>query len=107
MVDRPLNGPNAVARGERAIEALINAGFTEADAVEAFISMASYTIGASLYEIGRRDAGADWLGAVGRDANPTIHRVRGRLTAAAGERQFKRGLARLISAYDARPADER
>jgi AcrR family transcriptional regulator len=100
MVDRPLGGPNTVARGERAIDVLIAAGFPDDVAIEAFISLANYTTGASLYEIGRRDIGTDWLGDVAADDHPTIDRVRSDLTAAAGEAQFRRGLERLISAYD-------
>lgn len=99
MVDRPLSGPNTASRGERAIEVLIAAGFPDDVAVEAFISLANYTTGASLYEIGRRDVGQDWLHDVAKAQHPTIHRVRKNLTAAAGERQFRAGLERLIGAY--------
>jgi AcrR family transcriptional regulator len=99
MVDRPLNGPYIVARGERAIEVLLAAGFPDALAVEAFISLASYTIGASLYEIGRRDVGVNWLGDVEAAGHATIHRLRGDLARAAGEQQFRRGLERIIRVY--------
>jgi AcrR family transcriptional regulator len=107
MVHRPLAGPNTLRRGEPALQALLRAGFDDAAAVEAFTALGSYTVGASLYELARRDA--DRSGASRRFATlsatdfPTVQRLAAHLTAAAGAHQFHRGLTRLLDSYDPAP----
>jgi hypothetical protein len=76
---------------------------SDAAAVQLFIALASYTIGASLYELARRDttqrdARLDELAAT---EHPTLLRLGRHLHDAAGRQQFEQGLERLLH-----PADE-
>jgi AcrR family transcriptional regulator len=103
MVQRPLSGPMALARGGPAIETLLRAGFDDATAVELFIAVASYTIGVSLYEIARKDP--DLGGAVGRfdslaeQDQPILYRLGRRIAMVTDERQFQAGLGHLLLGY--------
>jgi AcrR family transcriptional regulator len=101
MVQRPLVGPVTIRRGEPALAVLTAAGFSDADAVECFIALASYTIGASLYEIARRDTTDrdTRLAELADEDHPTLQRVSEHLRGAAGDRQFLAGLHRLLDSY--------
>jgi AcrR family transcriptional regulator len=101
MVARPLSGPVALRRGEPAFAVLVAAGFTDAQAVEAFIALASYTIGASLYELARRethlrDTRFDDLVTV---EHPLLVRLAPHLHRSTGGQQFRRGLRHLLDSY--------
>ena len=100
MVTRPLSGPVALRRGEPALAVLVAAGFTDAQTVELFIALASYTIGASLYELARRDTNAhdtrwDELPA----EHPLMRRLAPHMQRSTGGRQFARGLQHLLDSY--------
>lgn len=97
---RPLVGPNTVDRGERVLDLLIRAGFDDQLAVQAAVAFASYTLGASLYEIARTRQQRGLGGVtIAPEQYPTMYRLRGGLTASADERQFSIGLERLVSTY--------
>lgn len=98
MVTRPLAGPVTLKRGEPALSVLVTAGISDSEAVQIFISLASYTIGASLYELARqdtteRDVRLDELTA---SSHPMLARLAPHLRDAAGEEQFQQGLDRLL-----------
>jgi AcrR family transcriptional regulator len=102
MVTRPLSGPVALRRGEPAFAVLVAAGFSDAQAVEAFIALASYTIGASLYELARRETHTrdtrfeDDVVAV---EYPLLVRLAPHLHRSTGGQQFRRGLRHLLDSY--------
>jgi AcrR family transcriptional regulator len=103
MTQRPLVGPNTVERGDRVLEALLAGGLDDSAALEAAIALASYTLGASLYELARRDTQKttkrERFPNVSPERHPTIHRLNTRFVSLDGDRQFKRGLQRLIDTY--------
>jgi TetR/AcrR family tetracycline transcriptional repressor len=102
-VQRPLAGERTIRRGERALETLLRAGFDDGDAVEMFIALANYTIGAALYELGRRGPtqplAAQRFDTLQEAEHPTLHRLAKRIARASGDDQFRRGLERLINSY--------
>lgn len=106
MAQRPLGGTQVTSLADRALATLINAGFSDEVAVAAFLEFGSYTLGASLYEVGR----SGWTEAqpesrfsgLSPDAHPTLIRLGDRLAGAIGDGLFEDGLARLIDSYDAR-----
>lgn len=101
MVTRPLSGPVAMRRGEPGFAVLVAAGFTDAQAVEVFIALASYTIGASLYEVARRETNANdtRFDSQTGDEHPLLARLAPHLQKSTGGRQFARGLQHLIDSY--------
>lgn len=106
MAGRPLDGPNATRLADRALACLLAAGFSEDLAVEAFVALGGYTLGGSLYQVGR----ARWISADSRfDAvpaadRPTLSRLAGRMARARDEGQFSGGLDRLLEGYAFRRA---
>jgi AcrR family transcriptional regulator len=99
-VQRPLSGETTLRRGEPALQTLLQAGFGDDEAVELFIALANYTIGASLYELARRGPeqplAAHRFDALDEGEHPTLHRLAPKIAQAAGDRQFRRGLTRLM-----------
>ena len=99
-VQRPLAGEMTIRRGERALETLLRAGFSDAEAVELFIALVNYTTGAALYELGRRGPAqplaAHRFDTLKEGEHPTLHRLAGRIARASGDEQFRRGLERLL-----------
>jgi AcrR family transcriptional regulator len=99
MAARPLEGPVATAAAERALAALRRSGFNDDQAANTFVSMFSYTLGASLYRISRTPlrATGEFPG-VDADRTPAVHRVRRTLAASAtDEQRFRRVLDTLLA----------
>jgi AcrR family transcriptional regulator len=100
MVQRPLAGQTTVRRGERALETLLAAGFDDTEAVELFITLANYTIGASLYELARdaptKPMASHRFDELDEGEHPTLYRLRAKIAAAGSDTQFRRGLSRLL-----------
>ncbi|MHB8690519.1 MAG: TetR/AcrR family transcriptional regulator [Solirubrobacteraceae bacterium] len=103
-VQRPLAGETALARGEPALQTLLRAGFDDAEAVELFIALANYTIGASLYELARRGPdqplAANRFDALQAAEHPTVHRLSRKIAQASGDEQFRRALTHLMQGYE-------
>lgn len=98
MVTRPLAGPITLKRAEPALTVLVNAGMADDEAVELFITLASYTIGASLYELARRDTtDRDLRLAELATEQSIVARLTPHLQAAASPAQFQQGLDRLLA----------
>lgn len=102
MSERPLLGPTASQAGDRVLERLIDAGFSDRQAVAALVTLVNYTVGASLYTLSRSTPARAALQAVTADTAPTAHRLRAELRAAVGPDQFRDGLVQIIRSYDAR-----
>lgn len=99
MVTRPLSGPVTLTRAEPALAVLSAAGMTDTEAVQLFIALAAYTIGASLYELARRDTSRrdTQIDQLDPASHPTVRRLAPQLRAAAGPGQFEHGLKRLLA----------
>ena len=78
---RPTAGPNTVRHAEEALAVLTGGGLSEERALEAFIALSCYTLGAALYSAARTEPAAQWIGA------------------RAGPDQFRSGLEHLVRGY--------
>jgi AcrR family transcriptional regulator len=101
MTQRPLEGPAAARLGDALLALLTASGFTDEDAVTAFVALFNYTIGASLYRLtrGRPDHGR--LNELSPEDTPTAHRLRATLARAADADAFSAALIRMIDGYRA------
>lgn len=100
MAGRPLEGPVAMAAGDRVLE-LLGRGLDDRAAAEALIGLFSLTLGAGLYRIARSPAGTSRsFPAMTAEATPVAHRLRRQLSEApADEQQFLGALDRLVQGY--------
>jgi len=101
MAGRPLEGPVAMAAGDRVLELLGRAGLDDRAAAEALIGLFSLTLGAGLYRIARSPAGMSRsFPAMTAETTPVAHRLRRQLSEApADEQQFLGALDRLVRGY--------
>lgn len=98
MAQRPLEGPTAIAHGERLLALLVRAGIPDDRAVSTLVTLVGYTIGMSLYRLSRQPGGR-FVGLTEDDA-PTAYRLRERIAdAAEHEDLFVDGVRRLIDGY--------
>lgn len=104
MIHRPINGPNATASGNAIIDVLIQAGFADADAVDALVTLLVYSVGASLYHLSR--ASPATAPAAAEQTAPTAYRLRGTLAEAGDRPRFVANLRRIIASF-ATSADSR
>lgn len=96
---RPLEGPVAMRTADGVLGALHRTGFGEDAAVATFVSMFSFTLGASLYRITRRTAGTgrSFPQAAEHDT-PAVYRVRHSLAeTVADDEQFLADLDKLLA----------
>jgi AcrR family transcriptional regulator len=105
IVDRAISGPTAIRTAEPVLAALIGAGLSDELAVEGFLAMSNYTIGASLYRLARTgpkraEHDAMFVG-ISSDEHPTLHRLAKILVHAPDEEQFHAGLDHLLASYEA------
>jgi AcrR family transcriptional regulator len=112
MAQRPLAGERATALADRALATLVAAGFDDDLAVEAFIAFGSYTLGGSLYQVGRTAwavaAPTSRFDGLSPEAHPTLSRLGDRMGGAIGDELFAGGLRSVIDSYAARvPARRR
>jgi AcrR family transcriptional regulator len=105
IVDRAIAGPTAIRTAEPVLAALIDAGLSDERAVEGFLVMSNYTIGASLYRLARtgpkRDEHDTMFAEISSEQHPTLYRVAPVLVHAPDEEQFHAGLNHLIASYEA------
>jgi AcrR family transcriptional regulator len=102
---RPTRGPNTQRHGRLALAALTAGGLPGPAAVDAFIALSCYTIGATLYASARTtsDDNADprWIafGDTEAQAWEDLQPIWEHLASRAGRRQFRSGLEHLIRGY--------
>lgn len=96
-VERPVEGPVAIRIGDRILELLGRSGFDDDHAVETFVTLFNYTVGASLYRLSRHRPHAQRLAQIDPQTAPTAHRLRRHLARASDERQFEHALRRIVA----------
>jgi len=95
---RPTSGPNTTRHGRQALAALTAGGLPDRLAVEAFVALSCYTMGAALYTSARAARpDPQWLGfgITGED----LATLRDHLAVRAGPEQFRSGLEHLVRGY--------
>jgi TetR/AcrR family tetracycline transcriptional repressor len=103
IAQRPMGGTQVTTLADRTLATLLAGGLTEAAAVEAFLELGSYTLGMSLYEIGRagykqEDPTRRFPG-LAPDTHPVLTQLGMRVAVAPGAGLFQNGLVRLIDSY--------
>jgi AcrR family transcriptional regulator len=107
-VSRPMYGPNALRLREDMLTMLRRGGLTDADSVTAFFAMFAYTTGFVAFETaraaGRRDAeerarGRELHLTLPEDTFPSSRALAGRLAKRPGDREFTRGLERVLAGF--------
>lgn len=106
VTQRPTSGPNTRHHGEQALAVLRGGGLPDRLAVEAFIALSCYTIGAALYTGARtaaRTENPDWVGfgSLPVDDPAVLADLRPHLAARAGREQVRSGLEHLVRGYAA------
>jgi AcrR family transcriptional regulator len=102
---RPTRGPNTQRHGRRAIATLTAGGLPGPVAVDAFIALSCYTIGAALYARGRtaapEEADPSWIAFGDTETNglEDLEPIWEHLARRAGRTQFRGGLEHLIGGY--------
>jgi AcrR family transcriptional regulator len=102
---RPTRGPNTQRHGRRALAALTAGGLPGPAAVDAFIALSCYTIGAALYASARsasdQEADPRWIafGDTETRAREDLQPIWEQLATRAGPRQFRSGLEHLARGY--------
>ncbi len=103
--DRPITGPNILAFTDSALGVLLDAPFERERAVSAFTALTTYTVGATLFQIGRttgsaplsadrlRLEGIQRAGSVGLDALASVADL---MVIRGTPAQFEYGLTRLL-----------
>jgi AcrR family transcriptional regulator len=100
---RPTRGPNTARHSRNVLAALAGAGLAPATAIEAYIALSCYTIGAALYSAARSGSGepdANWI-TFGENDLPLDATARRQLADRAGSEQFRSGLEHLVRGYAA------
>jgi AcrR family transcriptional regulator len=101
----PTQGPNTQRHGQRALAVLTSNGLPGRVAVEAFIALSCYTIGAALYASARDaplgEADPRWIGFGDTDVSTQedLQPVWEHLASRAGDQQFRSGLEHLVRGY--------
>jgi AcrR family transcriptional regulator len=98
---RPTRGPSAARHSRAVLAALDRAGLSQVAAVEAYIALCCYTIGAAQYMGGRPSGAArdaSWV-LFGEPEFPLDTAGRRQLARRAGKPQFRSGLDHLIRGY--------
>ena len=110
VTQRPTVGPHTQRHGAHALELLRRAGLSDRLAVDAFIALSCYTIGAAIYTASRTGPRADdprfaGLGLPADDEPDAIARLRPYLAERSSREQFRSGLEHLVRGYaaDAHP----
>ena len=101
MATRPIATDQTLRHAEHAISVLGDAGFDDEVAVEAFVALSQYTLGASLPGTSQALHHA-WQGLEDRlatDEFPTLARTGRHLIAADADQRFGAGLEHLILGY--------
>jgi AcrR family transcriptional regulator len=107
-VSRPMFGPNALRLREDILTMLRQGGLSDADSVTAFFAMFAYTTGFVAFETaraaGKRDAeqrarGRQLHASLPADAFPSTRALAGRLAKRPGDREFTRGLKRVLAGF--------
>lgn len=104
FADRAVSGTSAYRAADTALEVLLEAGFPEGEAVDAFTSLLTYTLGASLFAIARSPQSPSAaeklrltrLSQAGPDDFPALARVRDHLQVRGTREQFEYGLEHLV-----------
>ena len=106
LVERTVAGPNTARTAEPLLATLVAAGLSDRRAVDAFLTLTSYTIGASLHELARtgndRANIHERFSNITREDYPTLHRLAPLIVKAPGDKQFRSGLVHLLDSYDPR-----
>jgi AcrR family transcriptional regulator len=98
-VQRPLAGEMAIKRGDRALETLVRAGFSDEQAVAVFITLANYTIGASLYQRARRAPALQRFDTLQEGEHPTVYRLREKIAHASDDTEFRAALTHIVNSF--------
>lgn len=106
VTQRPTSGPNTQRHGEHALAVLRDGGLPDRLAVECFIALSCYTIGAALYTAARSSApteNPEWIGfgSLPVDDPATMKPLRAHLAARASREQVRSGLEHLVRGYAA------
>jgi AcrR family transcriptional regulator len=102
---QPTRGPNTQRHGQRALATLTAGGLPGPVAVEAFIALSCYTIGAALYARARTapigEADPRWIGFGDTDASTQedLQPIWEHLASRADHRHFRSGLEHLVHGY--------
>ncbi|HEX4246816.1 MAG TPA: TetR/AcrR family transcriptional regulator C-terminal domain-containing protein [Pseudonocardia sp.] len=106
MARRPIAGPEVMRHAERALTVLVAAGMSDELAVEAFVALAYYTLGASTGGTGQvlHDEWRSRGDQIEPAEFPTLARLGRHLAEALGEERFRRGLGALIETFERRMA---
>lgn len=109
MARRPIAGPETMRHAERALSVLVAAGMTDELAVEAFVALAYYTLGASTGGTGQvlHDEWKSRGDQISPGEFPTLARLGRHLAEGRGDERFRRGLDALIETFERRMADQR
>jgi AcrR family transcriptional regulator len=105
--ENPVQGPNTLRHGRRALAVLRGGGLPDRLAVESFIALSCYTIGAAMYSVGRAPASeasrAGWVGfgSTPSDGATELDALHAHLVARTSSAQFRSGLEHLVSGYAA------
>jgi AcrR family transcriptional regulator len=104
VIQRPTVGPNTQRLGAHALEILTRGGLSDRVAVDAFIALSRYTMGAAIYTTTRTGARADdprfaGLGAPTDDEPEAVTRLRPFLAQRSSRDQFRSGLEHLVRGY--------
>jgi len=102
---RPTRGPNPARHGRRVLAVLTEAGMSAKTAVEAFIALSCYTVGAALYTTARSSADGlyepGWIGFDDEDdaSGDALAHLWEHLAVRTGPPQFRSGLEHLVAGY--------
>jgi AcrR family transcriptional regulator len=100
--ERPVPGGHAQRHARGLVDALRRGGLSDQLAVEAFIAMSCYTVGAVMYSAGRTSSGDEaWVrfGSAFADDGTDLDALHHRLVSRADEAQFRGGLEHLLAGY--------
>jgi len=107
-VSRPMYGPNALRLREDMLTLLRHGGLQDADTVSVFLVLFAYTTGFVAFETarvpGERDAEQRALGqrlhaSLPEEIFPSTRALAGRLAKRPGDREFTRGLHRVLAGF--------
>lgn len=113
FADRAVSGAAAYRASDTALGVLLEAGFSDREAVDAFTALLTYTLGASLFAVARSPESPSEaekrrlarLAEARPEELPALDRVRDHLQVRGTREQFEYGLQHLLGALrDSRPS---
>lgn len=107
IIERTVAGPNSIRAAEPLLDMWLRAGFSDPVTASALITLSSYTIGTSLYQIARtgpdRPTLDDRFRELSPEEHPVFHRLAKFIIAGPGDEQFRAGLEQILHSYGRPP----